>query len=153
LSPEAVLGSRTPRAEEANAREDYHIEFWRDAERVVDYENDEYVTPEKARQDIEDLIREMTTDAWAEDWTAWRFVGATSEGNSVLQVASRTLDGGWAATTKRRPTSKYPRESPMLRAAQSSVTRTTKERNRSSASTSLRLGCGLTRSSVRRCEA
>ena len=65
----------------------YYIEFWRGAERIVEYESDQYVTPEKARQDIEDVIQEMMTDAWAEDWTGCRFTVATSEGTPVLQVS------------------------------------------------------------------
>ena len=64
----------------------YSIEFWRSAERVVGYESDEYVTVEEARQVIEDLIREMMTDAWDEDWTGCRFVVAMSDGTAVLQV-------------------------------------------------------------------
>jgi len=86
LSPEAVLDSPTPRTEEVKAMTNYYVEFWRGAEQIVEYESDEYVTPEKARQDIEDLIGEMMTDACAEDWTACRFVVATSDGKTVLQM-------------------------------------------------------------------
>ncbi len=64
----------------------YYVEFWRGAERIVEYESDEYVTLDKARQDIEDLIQEMMTDAWAEDWTGCRCAVATSDGATVLQV-------------------------------------------------------------------
>jgi hypothetical protein len=54
----------------------YHIEFWRGAERVVGYESDEYITPAEARQHIDDLLEEMMTDAWAEDYTGCRFAVA-----------------------------------------------------------------------------
>ena len=64
----------------------YHIEFWRGAERVVGYESDEYITPAEARQHIDDLLEEMMTDAWAEDWTGCHFAVASWDGTTVLQV-------------------------------------------------------------------
>ena len=64
----------------------YHIEFWRGAERIFDYEDDEYPSPDNARRHIEDLIQEMMTDTGAEDWTGCRFEVATSRGKAVLQV-------------------------------------------------------------------
>jgi hypothetical protein len=64
----------------------YHIEFWRGAERIFDYEDDEYPTPDNARRHIEELILEMMTDAHGDDWTGCRFEVATSRGKPVLQV-------------------------------------------------------------------
>jgi hypothetical protein len=63
-----------------------HIEFWRGADRIVEYESDEYVTPAEARQHIDDLLEGMMTDPWADDWTGCRFVVASWDRTIVLQV-------------------------------------------------------------------
>jgi hypothetical protein len=71
---------------EASVITNYCIEFWRGAERILEYEGNENVTPEEARQDIQDLIQGMMTDIGAEDWTGCRFVVATLDGRTVFQV-------------------------------------------------------------------
>ena len=64
----------------------YHIQFWRGRDRIIDYEDDEYRTLNEARQSVEDLIREMMTDRWSEDWTGCRFEVTTSDGTTVLSI-------------------------------------------------------------------
>jgi hypothetical protein len=64
----------------------YHIEFWRGAERIFDYEDDECRSRDHARRHVEGLIQEMMTDAHGDDWTGCRFEVTTSRGKPVLQV-------------------------------------------------------------------
>ncbi len=64
----------------------YHIQFWRGEEQIIDYEDDEYLSLDEARQHIESLIEEMMADPCSEDWTGCRFVVATKSGRAVLQV-------------------------------------------------------------------
>ncbi len=64
----------------------YHIQFWRGADQIIDYEDDEYLDLDEAQRHIEDLIREMMADAWIEDWTDYHFVLMTEDGRAVLQV-------------------------------------------------------------------
>jgi hypothetical protein len=67
------------------ARVTYFIEFWRGAERILEYEREAYDSPEEARQYIEDLVREMMSDS-TDDWTGCYFAVARSDGATVLQV-------------------------------------------------------------------
>ena len=64
----------------------YVIEFWRGNEHVLDYEGEEYRSIEAAHQHIQDLLREMINDPWAEDWTGCRFEVTRSEGRKVLDI-------------------------------------------------------------------
>ncbi len=64
----------------------YHIQFWRGQDRIIDYEDDEYLSLDEARKHIEYLIREMMTDQWSEDWTSCRFEVTTAGGKTVLAV-------------------------------------------------------------------
>ena len=78
----------------------YCVEFWRGADRIVEYESDEAVTLDKVRQDIENLLQEMMSNPWAEDWTGCRFTVTTSEGRIVLQ--GHVL-AAMSALARRRP--------------------------------------------------
>jgi hypothetical protein len=64
----------------------FYIEFWQGTERIAEYEEDGYPSMFEAREHIEDLLREMMTDTWAEDWTGCRFEVTGSDGRTVLQV-------------------------------------------------------------------
>jgi hypothetical protein len=63
----------------------YCVEFWRGAERIIEYESEDYLSLDKVRQHIEDLTQQMMSDPWAEDWTGCRFTVAKSDGTIVLQ--------------------------------------------------------------------
>ena len=63
----------------------YCVEFWRGTDRIVEYESDESVTLDKVRQDIENLLQQMMSNPWTEDWTGCRFTVARSDGTIVLQ--------------------------------------------------------------------
>jgi hypothetical protein len=45
----------------------YCVEFWRGAERIIEYESEDYLSLDKVRQHIEDLTQQMMSDPWAED--------------------------------------------------------------------------------------
>jgi hypothetical protein len=64
----------------------YNIEFWRGAERIFEYEGDEYPNLDDAQHDINELLQEMMTDSWSEDWTGCRFAVASLDGETVLEV-------------------------------------------------------------------
>jgi len=63
----------------------YYIEFWLGSERIAEYEDNEYLSPDEAREHIDELLEEMMTDA-VEDWTGCRFEVATLDGRTVLAV-------------------------------------------------------------------
>ena len=65
---------------------DYHIVFWRGQEHVFDYDGGEYCSLYAARQHIHELLREMMTDVWREDWTGCRFDVTTEAGKVLLEV-------------------------------------------------------------------
>ena len=77
----------------------YHIEFWRGAERVVEFDRNEFPTPDEAQQHIHDLLQEMMADPWAEDWTGCRFALASSDGQTVLDVPVLVTMGSLARRT------------------------------------------------------
>jgi hypothetical protein len=64
----------------------YNIEFWRGAERILEYEGDEYPNLDDAQRHIDELLQEMMADSWLEDWTGCRFAVASLEGETVLEV-------------------------------------------------------------------
>jgi len=64
----------------------YNIEFWRGAERIFEYEGDEYSNLDDAQHHINELLQEMITDSWSEDWTGCRFAVASLDGKRVLEV-------------------------------------------------------------------
>ena len=78
----------------------YHIQFWRGEEQIIDYEDDEYLGLEEARQHIEDLIREMVADPWGEDWTGCSFVVATHSGKAILRVPVLEAMGAMTRRTR-----------------------------------------------------
>ena len=64
----------------------YYIELWLGAERVAQYDDTEYRSPDDAREYIHCLLKEMLDDGSPEDWTGCRFEVATQDGRTVLQV-------------------------------------------------------------------
>jgi hypothetical protein len=64
----------------------YTIEFWRGAERIFEYEGDEYPNLDDAQHHINELLQEMMIDSWSEDWTGCRFAVASLDGKRVLEV-------------------------------------------------------------------
>src|SRR5215211_5380210 len=51
----------------------YYIELWLGAERVAQYDDTEYRSPDDAREYIHCLLKEMLDDGSPEDWTGCRF--------------------------------------------------------------------------------
>ena len=72
--------------DEAATMATYNIEFWRGAERIFEYEGDEYPNLDDAQRHINELLQEMMLDSWSEDWTGCRFAVASLDGETVLEV-------------------------------------------------------------------
>ncbi len=64
----------------------YYIEFWLGADRIAEYDDAEYPSPDAAREHIDSLLRDMLADGSTDDWTGCRFAVATQDGRTVLQV-------------------------------------------------------------------
>jgi hypothetical protein len=64
----------------------YYIEFWLGADRIAEYDDVEYPSPDAAREHIDSLLRDMLADGSTDDWTGCRFAVATQDGRTVLQV-------------------------------------------------------------------
>jgi hypothetical protein len=64
----------------------YYVEFWRGVERDPDYQGDEFDSPKEASEHINDLLHEMISDPWEEDWPGCRFQVMASGGERVLAV-------------------------------------------------------------------
>ena len=64
----------------------YYIEFWLGADRIAEYDDAEYPSPDAAREHIDNLLQNMLADGSTDDWTGCRFEVATQDGRTVLQV-------------------------------------------------------------------
>jgi hypothetical protein len=90
-----------PSANEANAMTNYNIEFWRGAERIFEYEGDEYSNLDDAQHHINELLQAMMVDSWSEDWTGCRFAVASLNGETVLEVPVLTTMSAIARRSSR----------------------------------------------------
>jgi hypothetical protein len=77
----------------------YYIEFWLGADRIAEYDDAEYPSPDAAREHIDDLLRDMLADGSTDDWTGCRFEVATPDGRTVLRVP---VLAGISAIARRR---------------------------------------------------
>ena len=77
----------------------YYIEFWLGADRIAEYDDAEYPSPDAAREHIDDLLQNMLADGSTDDWTGCRFEVATRDGRTVLQVP---VLAGISAIARRR---------------------------------------------------
>jgi hypothetical protein len=77
----------------------YYIEFWLGADRIAEYDDAEYPSPDAAREHIDNLLRSMLADGSTDDWTGCRFEVATRDGRTVLQVP---VLAGISAIARRR---------------------------------------------------
>jgi hypothetical protein len=64
----------------------YHIEFRRGQERIFDYEGEEFTSLNMVHQHIDDLLQEMISDSYRNDWTGCRFAVATETGQPVAEI-------------------------------------------------------------------
>jgi hypothetical protein len=77
----------------------YYIEFWLGADRIAEYDDAEYPSPDAAREHIDNLLQNMLADGSTDDWTGCRFEVATRDGRTVLQVP---VLAGISAIARRR---------------------------------------------------
>jgi hypothetical protein len=77
----------------------YYIEFWLGADRIAEYDDAEYPSPDAAREHIDGLLQNMLADGSTDDWTGCRFEVATRDGRTVLQVP---VLAGISAIARRR---------------------------------------------------
>jgi hypothetical protein len=77
----------------------YYIEFWLGADRIAEYDDAEYPSPDAAREHIDGLLQNMLADGSTDDWTGCRFAVATRDGRTVLQVP---VLAGISAIARRR---------------------------------------------------
>ena len=77
----------------------YYIEFWLGADRIAEYDDAEYPSPDAAREHIDNLLQNMLADGSTDDWTGCRFEVATQDGRTVLQVP---VLAGISAIARRR---------------------------------------------------
>jgi hypothetical protein len=77
----------------------YYIEFWLGADRIAEYDDAEYPSPDAAREHIDGLLQNMLADGSTDNWTGCRFEVATRDGRTVLQVP---VLAGISAIARRR---------------------------------------------------